>query len=75
LLAYAKSLWLTFAWALRWGVCGAGRVARADAVQGVAGLQVAVEVAQPAGTRLAQAGQLNADRAGGWRSILKPDCE
>ena len=75
MLAYAKGLWLTFARALRWGVCGAGRVARADAVQGVAGLQVAVEVAQPAGTRLAQAGQLNADRAGGWRLILKPDCE
>jgi len=70
---YAESLEPVFALA-RWrGMGRAGRAKRADAAQGVTGSQVAIEVAPRAGRRLAERGQLDTDRASGWRLILKPD--
>ena len=72
---YAKSLWLTWVWAMRRRLSGAGRAARAGAAQGVVWSEVTVEVAQPAGTGVAQRGEHHTDRAGGWRLTLKADYE
>ena len=71
--AYAKSLWRTCVWAMRRRLSGAGRAAGASAAQGVVGSEVAVEVVQPVGSTLAQRGEPNPDRAGGWRLTLKAD--
>ena len=71
---YAKSLWPTCVWAMRRRLSGAGRAARAGAAQGGVGSEVVVEVAKRVGSRLAQRGQPNPDRAGGWRLTLKADC-
>ena len=73
--AYAKSLWLTGVWAMRRRLSGAGRAARAGAAQGVVWSEMVVEVAQRAGTRVAQRDEHNPDRAGGWRLSLKADYE
>ena len=73
--AYAKSLWLTGVWAMRRRLSGAGRAARAGAAQGVVWSEVVVEVAKRVGSRLAQRGEPNPDRASGWRLTLKADYE
>ena len=70
---YAKSFGLTCVWALRWRLSGAGGVAPGGVAQSVAGAEVALAVAQPAGTGVAWRGELDLDRAGGWRLTLKPD--
>lgn len=72
---YAKSLWLTCVLARRRRLSGAGRAARAGAAQGGVWSEVVVEVAKLVGSRLAQRGEPDLDRASGWRLTLKADYE
>src|ERR1039457_243053 len=73
--AYAKSFGLAFVRAPWRRLCRAGGVTRTGVGRGGVWSAATAWLGEPAGTRLAERGKPNLDRAGGGRLILKPDCE
>src|ERR1035441_6299604 len=73
--ADAKSLGLAFVRTPWRRLCRAGGVTRTGVGRGGVWSAATAWVGEPAGTRLAERGKPNLDRAGGGRLILKPDCE